>query len=301
MKSIKRFLHGVKNFGFDYFPGEDLETLRSKMNRYFRIFPSKGIEFERELEFLNAKARKDFKFSFILPYEFVFEHDMHKVKVHKDSASGLFYVMHNKKKLFYSQHYKTEASVQFTYNCICIEQDERSPHRYLSNGFDVHEGDTVLDIGAAEGNFSLDVIDKAGDVYIFETDEKWIEALKLTFEPWKDKVHIINKFVSNVDNDSCVTLEKLFGDSQIDFIKMDVEGAEIEILECSEKILDRSNDLKLAVCTYHADRDRDIVEQILNNSKYECKTTAGNMLFIYSTLRPPYFRKVLLRAVKHGR
>jgi phospholipid N-methyltransferase len=297
-KSLSRKFHRLKFLGFDYYPGEDVESLREKINLYFKIFPSKRKEFEKELEFLNSKARKDFKFSYILPYEFVFEHDMRKVKVHKDPASGLFYVMHNEKKLFYSRHYTTESSVQFTYNCICIEQDERSPHRYLSDGFDVNEGDTVLDIGAAEGNFTLDVIERAGDVYIFETDEMWIEALELTFEPWKDKVHIINKFVSNVDNNSCVTLEKMFRNSKIDFIKMDVEGAEIEILECSKKILDRSSDLKLAVCTYHAGRDRNMIEKILNNSNYECKTTDGNMLFIYSILTPPYFRKVLLRAVK---
>jgi precorrin-6B methylase 2 len=188
--------------------------------------------------------------------------------------------------------------VRYAYNNICIEQDERSPHRYLSEGFDVEEGDTVLDIGAAEGNFSLDVIERAGRVYIFETDENWIEALKLTFEPWKDKVRIINKFVSNIDNEKCITLEKMFADEKIDFIKMDVEGAEVEILESSKKILDSSNDLKLAVCTYHTSRDKAAIEEILTKCNYACEATSGYMLFIFSVLTPPYFRSVLLRARK---
>lgn len=298
MKSIKRFYHRLKNFGFEYFPGEDLESLRSKINLYFRIFPSKGKTFSRELDFLNTTNRKSFKFCYILPYEFVTEYENRNVEVLKDDNSGLFYVMHNGRKLFYSRDYSRIEVVRYAYNNICIEQDERSPHRYLSEGFDVAEGDTVLDIGAAEGNFSLDVIEKAGRVYIFETDENWIEALKLTFEPWKDKVRIINKFVSNVDNEKCITLEKMLGDEKIDFIKMDVEGAEVEILESSKKILDSSNDLKLAVCTYHTSKDKDTIEEILTKCNYVCETTPGYMLFIFSVLTPPYFRKVLLRAGK---
>ena len=298
MKSIKRFYHRLKNFGFEYFPGEDLESLRSKMNLYFRIFPSKGKRFSRELEFLNTTKRRAFKFCYILPYEFVTEYENRNIEVLKDEASGLFYVMHNGRKLFYSRDYSRVEVVRYAYNNICIEQDERSPHRYLSEDFDVSVGDTVLDIGAAEGNFSLDVIDKAGRVYIFETNENWIEALKLTFEPWKDKVRIINKFVSNVDNDKCITLEKMFGEEKIDFIKMDVEGAEIEILESSKDILDRTKDLKLAVCTYHTSKDEVAIEEILKKSNYDCEATPGYMLFIYSVLTPPYFRKVLLRARK---
>ncbi len=151
MKSIKRFFHGLKNFGFDYFPGEDLETLRSKMNRYFRIFPSKEKEFSRELDFLNNTKRRSFKICYILPYEFVTEYENRKIEVLKDESSGLFYVMHNGRKLFYSRDFNTEEIVRYVYNSICIEQDERSPHRYLSEDFDVSAGDTVLDIGAAEG------------------------------------------------------------------------------------------------------------------------------------------------------
>ncbi len=297
-KSLSKTFHRMKNFGFDYFPGDNVESLRDKINLYFKLFPSGKKDFLREIEFINTQSRSDTKFSYILPYEFVFDYVSSNVQVLKDEDSGLYYVMHNGKKLFYSSDHTDPAKVAFTYNCICIEQDLRSPHRYLTDSFKVNEGDTVLDIGAAEGNFALDVIEEAGRVILFETDEKWIEALKLTFEPWRDKVEIVNKFVSNVDNEKCITLKKLFSETKIDFIKMDVEGAEVEILESSEDILKDANDLKLAVCTYHTSSDKESVEKILNKCGYDCEATPGFMLFIYSHLTPPYFRKVLLRATK---
>jgi 16S rRNA A1518/A1519 N6-dimethyltransferase RsmA/KsgA/DIM1 with predicted DNA glycosylase/AP lyase activity len=34
-------------------------------------------------------------------------------------------------------------------------------------------------------------------IYMFEYDKEWIAALETTFEPYKDKVEIINKYVSN--------------------------------------------------------------------------------------------------------
>ncbi len=288
----------MKNFGFDYFPGDSVESLREKINLCFKLFPSAKKNFAKEIEFINTQSKADIKFSYILPYEFVFDYDSSKVQVLKDDASGLHYVMHNGKKLFYSSDHTNPAKVAFTYNCICIEQDLRSPHRYLTESFNVNEGDTVLDIGAAEGNFALDVVEKAGRLILFETDEKWIEALQHTFEPWKEKVTIINKFVSNVDNHKCITLKRLFNETKIDFIKMDVEGAEVEILESSEDILKDAHDLKLAVCTYHTSADKDSVESSLNKCGYTCEPTPGFMLFLYSHLTPPYFRKVLLRATK---
>ena len=299
-KSLSKTFHRIKNFGFDYFPGESVETLRDKINLYFKLFPSGKKNYEREIEFINTQSRIDTKFSYILPYEFVFDYDSTKIEVLRDESSGLHYVMHNGKKLFYSSDHKDPARVAFTYNCICIEQDHRSPHRYLTDSFDVNEGDTVIDIGAAEGNFALDIIEKAGRVILFETDEKWIEALKHTFEPWKEKVTIINKFVSNVDNEKCITLKRLFSETNIDFIKMDVEGAEVEILESSEEILKEAHGLKLAVCTYHTSSDKESVEKMLNKSGYVCEPTPGFMLFIYSHLTPPYFRKVLLRSSKRS-
>lgn len=49
--------------------------------------------------------------------------------------------------------YKEKAETYYRY--ILLEQDEKSPHRYLTSEFDVSEGDVVVDVGVAEGNFLI--------------------------------------------------------------------------------------------------------------------------------------------------
>ncbi len=297
-KNLSKQFHRIRNLGLDHNPGEDLEALRKKMNLYFKLFPAQRKQYQKELDFINHRSDPKHKFSFILPYEFIHRHDIMKVDVNMDEDAGLLYVSHNGQRLYYSWEHKIPGKVAYTYNNICIEQNENSPHRYLTEKFNVSEGDTVLDIGAAEGNFALDVVERAGRVIIFETDEKWIEALRHTFKPWRDKVEIINKFVGDKDSGDTVTLRTVLNGTKADFIKMDVEGAENSILRSSRDLLESSHGLRLAVCTYHADGDAGETEKILKSCGYECNFSDGYMLFIFSHMKPPYFRKVLMRAEK---
>lgn len=294
---IKEVLNQIHPFQYIFFHKDDLPLLVKKIDFYFKIFPSRKKEYLDEIEFLKSKAKTSFPISYIFPYPFVYEYDINRIEVLKDPVKGLFYVIHKGKKLYYHRDFKTELSVMENYLSITIEQDERSPHRYLSNDFDVFENDVVVDIGAAEGNFSLEIVEKARALYIFETDDRWIEALEATFEPWKDKVFIINKFVSNVDDDHCVTLNTFFGTNPIHFIKMDVEGAEMLILKSSKNILYTNKSLKLAVCTYHKQSHEKRICNVLNRWNYSTISPNGCMLFLLDKLSPPYFRKGLIRAV----
>ena len=90
-----------------------------------------------------------------------------------------------------------------------MEQDLRSPHHYLDSIEEV-KGKTFVDVGSAEGFTSLEVIEKASHIYLFEQDTLWIEALNATFEPWKDKVSIIPKYVSNNNSEQEITLDTFF-------------------------------------------------------------------------------------------
>ena len=85
-----------------------------------------------------------------------------------------------------------------------------SPHRYLTESFTIGQNDVLADIGAAEGNFSLAVIEKVKKIYIFEYDQEWIEALRATFAPWSDKVEIINKFVSDKNDEYHIRFDTFF-------------------------------------------------------------------------------------------
>jgi hypothetical protein len=281
-----------------YSSGGDLTSLRRKINLYFKFSPSKRRNLWDEIAFLHSEALISNHWSFLFPYPFVFKYDHKSVKVEKDEANGLFYVIHNGRRLYYSRIYRTEEAVQHAYSGISIEQDERSPHCYMDEKFRVEENDVVVDIGAAEGNFSLDVIDKARTVYIIEPDSDWIEALNATFNPWKDKVHIVNKFAAENDSENCVSLSGLLGDNPVNFIKMDVGGAEAAIIRSSESLLSRNASVKLAVCTYHRKEDAETTEKTLTDLGFNYSFTTGYMLYVHTNLTPPYFRKTLIRARK---
>ena len=295
---LRQVFYWLYPFCFDIKFDKDLDSLKNMINLYYYFFPSKKREFINEINFLNNKAKTDHSSSFIFPYSFVFDYDYNNIKVYYDNVKGLFYVIHKGKRLYYSRDYQSELAVKHSYYGISIEQDEKSPHRYLSDNFNVEENDVVIDIGAAEGNFSLDVVERTSNLYIFEPEKSWIEALNATFEPWKEKVHIINKFVSNIDNEKFATLDSLLGDNPVNFIKIDVEGAELLILEGSKGILDNNNSLKLSICTYHRKNDAKTIGKILYDKKFNYSFSCGYMLFIYYRLTPPYFRRGLIKGQK---
>ncbi len=129
-------------------------------------------------------------------------------------------------KRLYFRRGSDPAKVASVYRGLLREQDAASPHCYRTDGFEVEEGDVLLDVGSAEGIFALDNIERVSRVILFETDEAWIGALRKTFEPWKDKVTIINKFASDTDGPDTVTvdtaLQEVNGGAV--FLKLDVEG-----------------------------------------------------------------------------
>ena len=45
---------------------------------------------------------------------------------------------------------------------------------------------------------------------MFEYDSEWREALEATFTPWADKVEIINKYVSDHDDESHIRFDSFF-------------------------------------------------------------------------------------------
>lgn len=47
------------------------------------------------------------------------------------------------------------------YRFLLQVQDAASPHRYQTRQFCVCKGEVVLDAGAAEGNFALEIVDVA--------------------------------------------------------------------------------------------------------------------------------------------
>jgi hypothetical protein len=200
--------------------------------------------------------------------------------VNVDNTNGLPYVFHNGKKLYFKRDMLTSAEV--AYRGLLIEQDKRSAHRYVDS-YEELKGKTLLDIGAAEAIFTLDTIEYIDHAYLFECDDAWIESLEATFALWKDRITIVRKYVSDVDDDNNITLDRFFQDEgkSIDnlFLKMDIEGYERKALKGAVHILEHGQQIDGSVCIYHLHDDKKVIESELKNFNLKTSIQLGYLYF----------------------
>jgi hypothetical protein len=256
---------------------------------------------DSEIKDLVEFTRKNGIYYFPYPFSKKIAKEWTKIKVFGDDVSGLSYVMFDNKRLYQMRH-SDNVHIQHFHSLTLLEQDNLSPHKYLSDTFTFDEGDILFDIGAAQGNFSLSVIEKAKHVYLFECEDCWMESLQKTFEPWKEKVTIINKYAGNEDTDTTATIDSITQSlkGETIFLKIDVEGAEQTVLTGAYATLTNGNNrLKAAICTYHRQTDYETLSAFMNELGYNCETSKGYMLFpIDKQLAPPFFRRGLIRCAK---
>lgn len=181
---------------------------------------------------------------------FVHLYNFRGYNVLRDREKDLWFVYTPEgKKLYFKRGMSRKEAVR-TYRSLEEEQDLHSPHYYFFDGLTLSENSVVADIGVAEGNFGLKIVDRVKELYLFECDAGWIEALEATFEPWKDKVHIVNRFVSDTTSSDTVRLDDFFRDKSVPHIlKLDVEGAEVAVLEGAAAFLKEGRISDLLVCT----------------------------------------------------
>ena len=233
------------------------------------------------------------------PYPFVEKYRPADHPVVSDTAVGLPYVVQNGRRLYWRAGRKARR-IAGEHAALTAEQDEASPHRYLVPGFDVKPGDIVADVGCAEGNFSLEVVERAAHVYLFEADGRWVRALEATFRPWRDKVTICRSLVGRQSGDGLVALDDFFaGKPAPTFLKLDVEGYEADVLNGARATLARARDVRAAVCTYHRQEDEAALAALLRELGFTPAASRGYMLlYREANFGAPYFRRGLLRATK---
>lgn len=217
-----------------------------------------------------------------------------------DENKDLYYVWFEGKRLYLSPEYKftIKDGKRYAYD-FWWEQDDNSPHRYEENDIVVEEGDVLVDAGVCEGNFSLHHIDKAGKIYLIECDSNWMRALRATFEPYKDKVVFCNKFLGDCDTDTRITLNSLVREP-VNFIKMDIEGEEINALRGSDRVFADSDHIKCSICSYHKHGDEEEIRTILRKYGLRTEVSTGYMLFTYDAeiWRNPELRRGIVRGRK---
>lgn len=224
-------------------------------------------------------------------------------KIIYDDEHKLFYVVTNSHRMYFKRSLSTKEKVAFYYRTLLIEQDPESPHCYESSNFHINKGDIVLDAGVAEGNFTVNIIDKAEKCILVECDDEWVEALKVTFmqEIADGKVILIQKALSSkdVNNDKTISIDEICAEyGNINFIKMDIEGYEEAALSGAEKLLQTG--VTLAVCAYHkADSEKNISEML---SKHYNVVPRKGYIVIWGGYKfvKPYARHGVLQVTPKG-
>ena len=230
------------------------------------------------------------------PYAWTEEYVGRTVNVLADDENWHF-VYHNEKKLYFPQSFGEEEIKKY-YTFLIMEQDERSPHCYFTKEDDAGKKNLVwYDVGAAEGIITLDHIEEIKRGYLVECEQPWVEALRKTFEPYKDKIIIIAKTADCYTDEKHIALKELIDPTETCLIKIDVEGHEKEVLEG----IDWRNvkiESRIIVCAYHHQEDEKILGQYLTENMVEYDMSSGYILSNWGGHKEPYLRRGLFRGIK---
>lgn len=164
---------------------------------------------------------------------------------------------------------------------VMWEQSLGSPHLYVKKDHDVKDGDCIIDAGVCEGNFALKYIDIASHIYLFEMDPIWKIPLKYTFRNYEKKITFIDKAISNKTSKTTCRIDDIISNHKIDFIKMDIEGAELLAVQGANDTFCK-NDLRASICCYHRHGDEGKIRLQLEEYGYSTSVSEGYMLFLYS-------------------
>jgi hypothetical protein len=228
------------------------------------------------------------------PYNY--KNDYKNMLIDVNHVDGFPFVVIDGNEIFFPVNLSNDE-IKHSIITALIEQHDKSPHKYLAGGFMISEGDNVVLIGASDGIFAMSILDKANKVFLFEPDILWVDALKRTFRPWRDKVEVIDKFVLDLDSKISVSLDSFMRDTNIsiDYVQVDVEGAEMRVLDGAINLLRQATKLRLSICCYHKHKDADNINELLTDLNY--KTTFSKGYYVMG-LRKPYLRKGVIYASK---
>lgn len=251
-------------------------------------------EIKDVLRYLENHSLQVFNYDFTEKYKEEYE-------IFYDEQARLFYTLFENKRMYFAKFLDSEEKVCAYCRQIMMEQDMESPHRYCNEDYMVERDNVVIDAGAAEGNFSLSVVEKVKKIYLFEPNIDWVTALSHTFAPYRDKVVIVNKYLSNFVDGSTESIDHFVSEKQVDFIKMDIEGEEYYAIDGAKNKIASSAHMKCVVCTYHHEFDYVAITQLLRGFGFSTEPSKGYMWFPYdrdNIFDLPTLRRGLIRACK---
>lgn len=184
---------------------------------------------------------------------------------------------------------------------------------YEQGRVSVHDSDVVIDVGAHLGTFTRIALQRgARQVVAIEPDPvnaacfsrtfadeiadhrvrlveaaAWHSPGTLEFEVGgaSQTGHVAGSHTAKSVAVRAVTLDGLVDElelGRVDFIKMDIEGAERHALAGAAKLL-AAHRPRLAICVYHAPDDPDVVPRVIRdaNGKYQTFSRSGFQAYFY--------------------
>jgi len=210
------------------------------------------------------------------------------VSVRRERGCPFPFVVIGKNKVHFPADF-SDAQVQAAVATACCEAHPESPHAYISDTFNIEDGDVAVLAGASDGIFCLSIIERVKRVYLFEPDRRWIQPLGLTLSPWKDKTSIVPLFLGNKNGGGWTSLDLYLADREqaINYLQADVEGGEAEVLQGSQEILRKSRPARVSICCYHKSGDQAQLVNLLTTMGFETAYSPG----YYLQYREPYLRR----------
>ncbi len=265
--------------------------LRERIRRQYGT--STDPEVREVLAFLTAHPSQELPVGMTPPYDWVQQYRPEDVPVEREAASGMWVARVNGHRIFFPGT-ANPASVQRSVAIARMEQDPRSPHCYACGQQMIDAGDVAVFVGASDGIFCLSQIERLSKAYLFEPDSNWVEPLRLTMEPWREKVEIVPLALGSRNADGIIRLDSFLAKRpQPNFMQMDVEGAEGDVLEGAENLLREAGKLRLSICTYHKRLDFQEFAKRLAKLGYGIGHSPG---FFVIGVRMPYLRRGVLYA-----
>ena len=236
----------------------------------------------------------------MIPYFYRDEYENKEIVVRFDTAEDLYVVEVEGNDIYFPKELG-EQYIRDSVRVALMEQDDRSPHKYLPTKSLQIQGDVAVLCGASDGIYALQIINRFKKIYLFEANPLWIKPIRKTLRNYLDKIEIVSYFVSDVDGIDTITLDTFFKDKneKINYIQADIENAELLMLKGADKLISTSTDLTLAICCYHtAHQEKDLTD-FLRAKKYKIQPSNGFLLlWMDFPLKPPYLRRGVLYATR---
>ncbi len=281
----------IKSIRYNFLKQYSNRKLKSNISKYLRKNTSLESELKSALSFFETNEIQTF------PYLFPNKYRTAQLEISKDEFG--FYTSINQKKLYFKKDWSEESCKAYL-KTLFIEQDSDSPHAYCSEIFKPEPDEILIDVGTAEGFFTLLKLDEVKEAYAFEMDNNWNDVLKISFKTYSDKIKLFEGKLGNSNTNGNYKLDdfkELY--QQKLFIKIDVEGSEHDVFEGMKTLLSQNNQIKIAVCTYHKKNDANEFEAYFKSLGFQTEFSKGYMLYRFAKdLSEPYLRKGVLRVWK---